>query len=170
VASAVRLRYPWLLLSALIAGLAACAGRTEVRGPLPIASSDLANGIPMAMVDSLATRIAAAEIERARVRATYTPDARPFVLIEARVAALKEQLREISAGPRVPRHVVQYVLARLDERQVALAIDHRQLLVTFDPEVLRVRQSADEARLLEARRAELRALLEVTTRATSFEW
>ncbi len=153
-------RYTTFLITAVIAGLTACAGRTALREPRPIVSSELAKGIPVVMVDSLASRIAATEIERARVLARYTSDAQPVQLVQARYAALHEQLREISVGSRAPRRVAQYVLARLDERQAAIAIDHRQLLVTLDADAPRVRQSAEEGRLLEARRAELRASLD----------
>ena len=150
-----------IVLCMALPAVVACAGGPAPRSSAPLPSSVVAGGTPTVIVDSIAARLADVEIARAQALAVYEPWATAVRHLDAQVAAYQEQLLAISLTAAPPRRVIQYVLNRLDERQSALTLRHRQLLVMYKPESPEVRNLVAEAEQLRERRAELGASLQL---------
>jgi uncharacterized protein involved in exopolysaccharide biosynthesis len=145
----------------LLAIVGACAGRTEPRRTTPMPAHDVVHGVPTVIVDSIASRLATLEVERAQALSLHESWSAPVRALDAQVAAYQEQLFGISLTASAPRRVAQVVLQRLDEQQATLAIRHRQLLVTYVATSPQVRAIVAEQSQVAQRRAELRASLGV---------
>ncbi len=143
----------------ILVTLLACAGRTEPPKGTPLPSRALADGAPGVIVDSIAARLAELEIQRTYALAVYEPWATPVRGLDARISAYQEQLFAVSLTASAPRRVAQFVLERLDTRQAALAISHRQMLATYKADSPEVKAVAAEAAQVAQRRAELRVSL-----------
>lgn len=142
----------------VLATLLACAGRVEPRQGAPLSPRVVA-GAPVVIVDSIARQLADLEIQRAHALAVYEPWAAQVRGLDARISAHQEQLFAISITAGAPRRVAQFVLARLDARQAALAISHRQMLASYTAASPEVKAIAAEQEHVAQRRAELRVSL-----------
>jgi hypothetical protein len=128
----------------------ACAARAHHAAPA---------GVVRATVDTIATHLAELELRRLAVEGAGmvgTPERRE---LELRIAALREELRELPDAAPAARAVDRHVLDALDARQAGLAVRRRELLVRYTPEHPLVRQAEGEALAVERRRAEMRAAL-----------
>ena len=143
----------------IFATLLACAGRTEPQQRAPIPAQALAKGTPTVIVDSIATRLADLEVQRAHALAVYEPWATRVRHLDARISAYQEQLFAVSLTASAPRRVAQLVLERLDARKAALVISHRQMLAIYEADAPQIKTLAAEVTNVDQRRAELRVSL-----------
>jgi hypothetical protein len=157
-----RLTVTALALLAAVVGLpplGACAVR---------ASHEVPRGLVRATVDTIAAHFVALEVQRLSAEAAGMAEDNPLRRgLELRVGALRDQIRELPDPAPAERVVLRHLLDALDARQASLAVRRRQLSVSLSPDNPIVQQAEAEARVVERRRAELRATLGEAREATA---
>ena len=160
-ARATRLSARFISGVALTTTCAACAPM-HLPPPPPtgtLSQTSAASRTQAKRTDSLAAQWADLEIRRGAAHATYEAWAPMMKDLDARIAAVQEQLLARTYNKATPREVVLHVLGALETRQADLAVIHRQLLTQFVSTAPVVMALQAEEQAVAARRTELGASL-----------